>query len=295
MQAKIPRCPVPFPQFVRRCLAWGVASWLGTTAAIQAEVTVVDRPDSASDNTHYVGNRAPLQPSPFIKLPLTAVEPRGWLRKQLELQNAGFHGHLGELSRYMKKANNAWLDSRGRGDHGWEEVPYWLKGFGDCAYLLKDAAQIEEAKLWINGALDSQQPDGWFGPGEERTGEATDLKGREDLWPNMIMLMCLQSYYEFTGEERVLKAMERYFEYQIKQPEEKFIVGYWATSRAADNLWSVYWLYNRTGQPWLLELAKKIERRTARWVDTIPNWHNVNLSQGFGGPAFFWMHSRARA
>ncbi|MBK9139895.1 MAG: glycoside hydrolase family 127 protein [Verrucomicrobia bacterium] len=272
-----------------RLLSFALGNVLINVAA--NEVSVVERPDTAVPNQHYVANRPPLAPSPLIKLPLTAIEPRGWLRKQLELQNAGFHGHLGELSRYLRKENNAWLDPRGRGDHGWEEVPYWLKGFGDCAYLLRDPAQIEEAKVWINGALNSQQPDGWFGPGEGRTGEATDLKGREDLWPNMIMLMCLQSYYEFSGDERVLRAMERYFDYQMRVPEERFIVGYWATSRAADNLWSVYWLYNRTGQPWLLDLGKKIERRTARWVDGIPNWHNVNMAQGFGGPAFFWMQS----
>lgn len=253
---------------------------------------MVERPDTASPNTHYVGNRAPLLASPLIKLPLTAIRPEGWVRQQLELQSAGFHGHLDEVSRYVKKPNNAWLDAHGRGDHGWEEVPYWLKGFADCAYLLGETEQIEEARRWIEGALASQQPDGWFGPGEERTGEATDLKGREDLWPNMIMLVCLQSYYEFSGDPRVPDLMRRYFEYQMRVPEEKFIVGYWATSRAADNLWSVHWLYNRTGEPWLLELAAKIHRRTAKWTETIPNWHNVNMGQGFGGPTFFWPQSK---
>ena len=265
---------------------------MALTPAARGAVTVVDRVDTTQPNAHYAGNRAPLLPSPFIKLPLTAIRPDGWLRKQLELQSAGFHGHLDEVSRFMKKENNAWLDPHGRGDHGWEEVPYWLKGFGDCAYLLRNEDQIREARVWIEGALRSQQPDGWFGPGEERTGEATDLKGREDLWPNMIMLMCFQSYYEFSGDQRVLDAMRRYFQYEMKVPEDKFVVGFWATSRAADNLWSVHWLYNRTGEAWLLDLAQKIQRRAAPWTDTIPNWHNVNLGQGFGGPTFFWPQSR---
>jgi len=258
----------------------------------RCDVAVVSAPDTSQPNTHYAGNRAPLLPSPFLKLPLTAIRPEGWLRAQLELQAAGFHGHLDEVSRFMNKTNNAWLDPLGRGDHGWEEVPYWLKGFGDCAYLLEDQAQIREAKVWIEGALGSQQPDGWFGPGEGRGGSATDITGREDLWPNMIMLMCLQSYHEFSGDPRVLEAMRRYFDYQMKLPEERFVIGYWAISRAADNLWSVHWLYNRTGEPWLLELAAKIQRRTANWTDTIPNWHNVNLAQGFGGPTFFWPQSK---
>ena len=64
--------------------------------------TVVMCPDTAKSNAHYAGNRAPLLPSPFIKLPLTAIRPEGWLRKQLELQAVGFHGHLEEVSRFMR-------------------------------------------------------------------------------------------------------------------------------------------------------------------------------------------------
>ena len=93
-----------------------------------------------------------------------AVQPRGWLRKQLELQAAGFHGHLGEISRFLKKEGNAWLNPKGEGDHGWEEVPYWLKGYILTAYLLDDPEMIKEAQQWIEGALSSLQSDGWFGP-----------------------------------------------------------------------------------------------------------------------------------
>ena len=90
-----------------------------------------------------------------MKLPVGAVRPQGWLRKQLELQTAGFHGHLGEISSFLGKKGNAWLSPTGEGDHGWEEVPYWLKGYILTAYLLDDPALIEEAHVWIKGALDS--------------------------------------------------------------------------------------------------------------------------------------------
>lgn len=256
-------------------------------------VTVVERPDPSSPNQFYVGNRAPLAPSPWIKLPLRAIQPRGWLRKQLELQSAGFHGRLGEISRFLKKEGNAWLNREGLGEHGWEELPYWLKGFGDCAYLLGDEAQIQEARVWIEGVLASQREDGFFGPrgpGAKATVEST--QGRYDLWPNMVMLNCLQSWHDYTGDRRVLDVMTKYFRWELAVPEEDFLPPFWQQQRAADNLASVYWLYNRTGEPWLLQLAEKIHRHTANWTDTIASWHNVNLAQAFGGPTTFWMQSR---
>lgn len=241
-------------------------------------------------NAHYATNKAPLQPSPLVKLPVGAVRPEGWLRKQLELQNAGFHGHLTEISRFLQKEGNAWLSASGQGEHGWEEVPYWLKGFADCAYLLGDEAHIAEAKLWIEGALKSQREDGWFGPRDVKA-TVSSTEGPLDLWPNMVMLACLQSYFEFTDDPRVLELMRRYFRWETTVPEEHFLPPYWQHQRAGDNLWSVYWLYNRTGEPWLLELADKIHRHTADWTGGVPDWHNVNMAQAFGGPAFHWMQS----
>ncbi len=274
--------------------------WLGilmlvapmAVAADGMALTVVDRPDTRGSSSCYVGNRAPLEPSPLIKLPIGSVQPHGWVKRMLQLQGDGFHGHLTEISSYLIKENNAWLSRDGRGSRGWEEVPYWLKGFQDCAWLLGNERMIAEARSWIEGALLSQQPDGWFGPGEERTGEATDLKGRADLWPNMIMLFCLQSYYEQTADKRVPQLMERYFKYLAAVPEGKFLVGYWPTMRAGDLLYSIYWLYNRNGDAALLDLADRVHRHAARWDEGVIDLHNVNLAQGFREPAVYYVRSR---
>ena len=225
-----------------------------------------------------------------MQLPIKAIEPRGWLRKELQLQADGFHGHLGEISRFLVKENNSWLDPRGRGDHGWEEVPYWLKGFAHYAYILNDPALIKEAQIWIEGAIASQQPDGWFGPQKAKaTLKSTD--GEYDLWPNMIMLFCLQSYHDHSADARVLELMKRYFRWELALPEEKFLPPIWQQQRAADNLWSVYWLYNRTDEPWLLELASKIHRRGADWTSGIASPHNVNIAEAFDSPAIYWQQS----
>src|SRR5438128_1688407 len=56
----------------------------------------------------YVSNRAPLAPSPFIKLPIGSITPKGWLRQQLQLEADGMTGHLEEISRWCKFDGSAW-------------------------------------------------------------------------------------------------------------------------------------------------------------------------------------------
>lgn len=248
-----------------------------------AEIYSVPIPPTDQANDHYVGNRPPLAPSPLVKLPIGSIKPEGWLRKQLELEADGMTGHLTELSQWCQKEGNAWLAADGEGKWGWEELPYWLKGFGDLGYVLGDERIINEARTWIEGILSSQEDDGWFGPREN--------KRNNDLWPNMIALNCLQSFYEYTGDERILPFMTRYFRWQLAMPEEQMLPGSWQKIRAGDNLESVYWLYNRTGEAWLLDLAHKIHRRTADWTNGFPTWHGVNICQGFREPAEYHLLS----
>ena len=102
------------------------------------QMAVVERPETASTNSFYVGNRPPLEASPFYKLPIGSITPRGWLRHQLELERDGMTGHLEEISPWLNFAKSSWADPQGRGNYGWEELPYWLKGYGDLGYVLKD-------------------------------------------------------------------------------------------------------------------------------------------------------------
>ncbi len=258
-------------------------------------VTIVQRPDNGSSTLFHTGNRPPLQPSPFIKLPIGSIKPEGWLKKELELQASGFHGHLEEISKYLQKENNAWLDPQGKGEHGWEEVPYWLKGYSNCAYVLGDKKMIKEAEYWLKTVIRNQREDGWIGPEHVKSGIATHLRGRADLWPNMVMLTCLQNYYEYAGNDSVLSLMTRYFKYLQTYPDDKFLVGFWPKMRAGDMLYSVFWLYNRTGEKWLLDFAEKVHRNTARWDTGIVSWHNVNIAQDFGEPVTYWMQSKDTA
>jgi len=153
---------------------------------------------------------------------------------------------------------------------------------------LKDERIIKESRNWIEGILGSQREDGWFGPRLNLTKQ----DGKPDMWPNMIALNCLQSYYEYSGDKRVLPFMAKYFRWQLSVPSEDFLPRSWQKRRAGDNLESVYWLYNRTGKPWLLDLAKKIHEHTSDWTGKVASWHGVNIAQCFRQPAVFYMQAK---
>ena len=230
----------------------------------------------ATRGGHYVPNREPLQPVPFQKLPPGAIEPRGWLAQQLDLQVKGLCGRYDEVSDFLVYETNGWVDPA---QGAWEELPYWLRGFGDLGYVTGDTGVLTRTERWINGILGTQAADGWFGPERLRT----SLEGGPDFWPGMPLLGALRSWFEFTGDERVIPFMSRYLAFQNTQPAEVFNRS-WGAFRWGDNIDSAYWLYNRTGDAWLLDLVHKMHAGSADYVSGIPNWHNVNLAQGFREP-----------
>ena len=266
-----------------------VAALLATATAVGAgAATVVDRPDTATTNRYYLGNRQPLEPSQFVPLPIGSVQPKGWLLAVLKRQRDGLCGHLGEISIWLQQDGNAWLSPDGRGKHGWEEVPYWLKGYLQLAYIFNDPKMIAAGETWIHGAINSQRADGDFGPDQK-----FDDDGSRDFWANMTMLFCLETYYEHSQDPRVIDLMTKYFQYHLRLPDNQLLTHYWQKMRGGDELYSIYWLYNRTGDAFLLDLADKIHRVTANWEmpGDLPNWHNVNIAECFRAPTVFWQQS----
>src|SRR3954453_523045 len=95
-------------------------------AGARGTVRVVRTAEATSAGGHYTPNRAPLRPEPFLKLPPGSVRPAGWLRRQLDPQVEGLNGRLPDVSDYLVYATNGWVDPS---KPGWEELPYWLRGF----------------------------------------------------------------------------------------------------------------------------------------------------------------------
>ena len=108
------------------------------------KVQIEPTPPHDRTNRHHPSNRSPLLPTPFSKLLLGAVKPRGWLAGQIARMVDGLTGRLYEFGPLLRPANG-WLEpSAGSGG---EEAPYWLRGFHDLAVLSGDG-DVPHARDW---------------------------------------------------------------------------------------------------------------------------------------------------
>ena len=247
-----------------------------------------------------VFNREPLQPSQYALLPLGSVKAQGWLLGQLQLQADGLTGHLDEVYPEVMGESNAWLG--GDGD-AWERGPYWIDGLLPLAWILGDEALMLKARTWVEAILASSREDGFLGPAEDHSYVYGLQRGKaHDWWPRMVAVKILQQYYEATADPRVLECLSKYFRYQLNTLGQKPLDHWsdWGAWRGADNLEVVYWLYDITGAPWLLELGSLIHSQTKDWTQMFSSGdifmnqnsvHCVNLAQGFKAPSVWWQYS----
>ncbi len=255
--------------------------------------------ESVSGN--YQNNRQPLLQKDYIELPLGAIKAEGWMQEQLLRMKNGMTGHLDQVYEKVMGPRNGWLG--GDGDV-WERGPYWIDGLLPLAYILDDQALKDKVQPWIEWALASQKPNGYFGPDTDRGPEpGLQRDNAHDWWPKMVMLKIMQQYYIATGDSRVIPFLTNYFKYQLAELP-KTPLGhwtFWGEQRGGDNLMVVYWLYNITGDKFLLELGELIHKQTFNWTDVFLNqdhltrqhsMHCVNLGQGFKEPIVYYQQNK---
>lgn len=260
-------------------------------------VTTIDRLPNASPAKHYPFNQPPLLSNPLSRLPLGSVRPHGWLRHQLNLMAQGMFGRLPEISPFLGE-RNGWLGGNG---YGWEEQPYWLRGFYDLAVLTGDEDLLATASRWIDAVLATGDSDGYFGPRNCKSVVGKGSRVTHDLWPHMVMIDALISHYEFRHDERIPALLTRFFQFCRRIPETQFIPFDEESfpesisvqhDRAGDMIPHIHWLYNRTGEQWLLELAERFYRHIrppkGDWLAD----HGVDFTQRFAYPALFAAQAR---
>lgn len=220
-------------------------------------------------------------PATFTELPLGAVRATGWLAEQLALQASGLTGALEEQWADVGP-DSAWLGGAGE---DWERGPYYLDGLVPLAFLTDDAGLLAKTSRWIEALIASAGTDGQFGP-----------RSNDDWWPRMVALKALTQYHDATGDARVLDLMTRYFRFHLEHATDRPLRD-WGRVRGADELLSVAWLHERTGEAFLIELAHTLIEQTTDWGGWLQapaagitrSWdhmtHVVNVAMGLKTPA----------
>lgn len=185
----------------------------------------------------------PLKLKPYTT---NEIKPSGWLKRQLEIQAEGLSGHLDKI--WPDIRDSKWI---GGEQEGWERVPYWLDGFIPLAYLLEDEDLKRRAKKYIDAILQRQQEDGWICPC------AAEERKTYDIWAAFLLGKVLVLYHDCTGDERIKDAVYRMLK-SIDRHIERATIFDWAAARWYEALISIYWMYERRPEKWLIELAHKL-------------------------------------
>jgi uncharacterized protein len=192
----------------------------------------------------------PATPGEFEVLPLGRIQPKGWLLSELQVQANGLSGHLDETWPDVG-SNSGWLGGTGE---AWERGPYFLDGLIPLAYLLNDDRLKAKSRRFIEWTLQSQTGSGMFGPASN-----------PDWWPRMVMLKALAQYQEVTSDPRVIPMMTRYFHYLLASLPKQPLTS-WGKFRWQDQVLTVLWLYDRTSDPSLLQLARLLQAQGYDWI-----------------------------
>ena len=192
---------------------------------------------------------AKLAPTALGLLPLGQIRPAGWLKRQLRIQADGLSGHLDEFWPDVGP-HSGWLGGTGE---SWERGPYFVDGLLPLAWQLDDATLKAKAVRFVDWTLNHQAPSGMIGPASN-----------DDWWPRMVMLKALAQYEEATGDPRVIPVLSRYFDHQLEALPDRPLRD-WGKFRWQDNALVVIWLYNRTGDPKLINLARLLHQQGYDW------------------------------
>jgi hypothetical protein len=153
------------------------------------------------------------------------VQPAGWLKIQIQ------HDAASGSARYMPQlTDRCHLDvfdvrdldhmktgsAGGEKGHIWwdgETTGNWFDGFIRTAYLSGNKEVMKEVDEMVKTVLTFQEKDGYLGTYpkniryESPLGDINENNG--ELWSQACLFRGLIGYYEFTGKEKVLEAVEK--------------------------------------------------------------------------------------
>ena len=193
-------------------------------------------------------------------MPLGAVTPRGWLAEQLRIQVRGLSGHLDQF--WPDIRDSAWIGGKAE---GWERMPYWLDGVIPLAWLLRDQPLQQRIAGYVDYILEHQHADGWLGPRVEAHSRAADL------WSQALALKVLVGYHDATADDRIAGSVERALA-MLDRHLDRNPLSHWGQYRWFEFLVSIWWLYERSGERWLIDLALRLRAQGFNWQLYFEQW-----------------------
>lgn len=190
------------------------------------------------------------------------IKPRGWMKRQLEIQAAGLSGNLDKI--WPDVRDSAWI---GGTCEGWERVPYWLDGFIPLAYLLRDEDMIGRAKRYVDAILEAQQSDGWICPCPKED------RGSYDTWAVLLITKVLTVYYDCSADERVPNAVYRVLKnyHELLKTQQLHLFD-WGKFRWYEGFIAIDFVYKHYPENWLLELAEILRDQGANYPEFLEIW-----------------------
>ena len=287
------------------------------------------------NSDHYTAPYPGVVTPAFSQLPLGAVKPKGWLKGTLQAWGEGITGHLHEYR--SDTFWNTWDDRRFRKENresfhssAWwpfEQQGYWGDGIVQTAYILDDQRLKGVADEFINRVLAGQNPDGYMGITPDEPYSDTG-----DVYVLSELTLGLMSYYSATEDPRIIQAMQKGFKHILENckplsgdedslpPGFEWPVGLGATAAAAKHglhpAWigtgwpyachiidAVLWVYSKTGDPQMKELADVIydamqqvpsDFQTKHLLldgRSIRDHHGVDVAETIRIPALYYLYS----
>ena len=252
--------------------------------------------------------------------PYGDVKPSGWILEQMKNDlNYGLTGKFDQINNtvncnlFVKKERYSNRPYAKVGEPGsmpcwWsgEHEGYWKESMIRLAYLTDDQAAKERVDKWVNEILDSTDETGYIGiyaddvPGFSRNDHT---KENGELWTQGLINCALLSYYELTGRQDVLDAVEKNAHltmqaYADKSTFEQSRGG--GVSHAVGYFEMLEWLYRITGKQeyrdFTLKMRDDMEHSILRdddlkdslllIVDRKFQKHGAHIGEGFFVPQF---------
>jgi uncharacterized protein len=142
------------------------------------------------------------------------IQPRGWILEHLQRDKEGITGNLGKLC--ADAACGIFEDKKVKDEidgcwSSWwpgETEGNWRDALTRLAFALKDEELLENTRQYVENILKHQDEDGYIGIFQPNERFGNGARSGE-LWTQSRIMLCLLTYYQNTGEERVLGALER--------------------------------------------------------------------------------------